>query len=66
VSESYSQNGSVNNNRGTEVQLRGLGPGTTLTLVNGQRQAIGGMRGSFVDISSLPVSAIERIEMRIS
>ena len=55
----------VNNydNRGTEVQLRGLGLGTTLTLVNGQRQGASGYQGSFVDISSVPASAVERIEI---
>ena len=55
----------VNNysNRGAEVQLRGLGLGTTLTLVNGQRQGASGYQGSFVDISSVPASAVERIEI---
>jgi len=55
----------VNNydNRGAEVQLRGLGLGTTLTLVNGQRQGASGYQGSFVDISSIPASAVERIEI---
>jgi iron complex outermembrane recepter protein len=52
-----------NQNRGAEVQLRGLGPGTTLLLVNGQRQALGGGVGSMTDISSIAVSAIERIEI---
>ena len=51
------------NNRGAEVQLRGLGLGTTLTLVNGQRQGASGYQGSFVDISSVPASAVERIEI---
>jgi outer membrane receptor protein involved in Fe transport len=55
----------VNNydNRGAEVQLRGLGLGTTLTLVNGLRQGASGYQGSFVDISSIPASAVERIEI---
>jgi outer membrane receptor protein involved in Fe transport len=55
----------VNNyyNRGAEVQLRGLGLGTTLTLVNGLRQGASGYQGSFVDISSVPASAVERIEI---
>jgi iron complex outermembrane recepter protein len=50
-------------NRGTEVQLRGLGEGTTLTLINGQRQAASGYQGSFIDVSSIPASAVERIEI---
>ncbi|MBL8265381.1 TonB-dependent receptor, partial [Steroidobacter sp.] len=64
VSEAYTQpTGVYNFNRGAEIQLRGLGPGTTLTLVNGQRQASGGQRGSMVDISSIATSAIERVEI---
>jgi len=52
-----------NYNRGAEVQLRGLGVGTTLTLVNGQRQGASGFQGSFTDVSSIPASAVERIEI---
>ena len=52
-----------NSNRGAEVQLRGLGLGTTLTLVDGQRMALSGSEGSFADISTIPAAAIERIEI---
>ena len=52
-----------NLSHGAEVQLRGLGGGTTLTLVNGQRQAASGWQGSVTDVSSIPLSAIERIEI---
>jgi iron complex outermembrane recepter protein len=52
-----------NLNRGAEVQLRGLGLGTTLTLVNGQRQGASGFQGTFTDISTIPLSAVERIEI---
>src|SRR5450631_1936944 len=52
-----------NLNHGAEVQLRGLGEGTTLTLVNGQRQGAAGYQGTFTDVSTIPVSAIERIEI---
>jgi iron complex outermembrane recepter protein len=48
---------------GTSVNLRGLGAGSTLTLVNGRRLAAGGTGGSFVDISSIPASLIERVEV---
>ena len=34
--------GFFNLNHGAEVQLRGLGVGTTLTVVNGQRQGASG------------------------
>ncbi len=53
----------VNFNDGTAVNLRGLGPDATLVLVNGRRQPIGGTTGQFVDISSIPTAAIERIEV---
>jgi outer membrane receptor for ferrienterochelin and colicin len=49
--------------RGAEVQLRGLGVGTTLVLVNGQRQGEDGYQGSSTDVSSIPGSAVERIEI---
>jgi outer membrane receptor protein involved in Fe transport len=55
--------GFFNLNHGAEVQLRGLGAGTTLTLVNGQRQGASGYQGTFTDVSTIPVSAIERIEI---
>jgi outer membrane receptor protein involved in Fe transport len=55
--------GFFNLNHGAEVQLRGLGVGTTLTLVNGQRLGASGWQGSFTDVSTIPASAIERIEI---
>ena len=61
ISEDFS--GPSNPTQGTEVQLRGLGSGTTLTLINGHRQPTGGTLSAFVDISSIPSSAIERIEI---
>ena len=57
------EHGIFNLNHGAEVQLRGLGAGTTLTLVNGQRQGASGYQGTFTDVSTIPVSAIERIEI---
>lgn len=52
----------------TNVNLRGLGVGTTLVLVNGRRQTVSAVttdRGeSFVDTSSLPpLIALDRIEI---
>jgi TonB-dependent Receptor Plug Domain len=44
------------------VDLRGLGADATLTLVNGRRLAPSGV-GNFVDISAIPLSAVERIEV---
>jgi outer membrane receptor protein involved in Fe transport len=47
---------------GAGINLRGLGQRATLVLVNGRRIAPSGV-GSFVDISLLPVSAIDRVEV---
>ncbi len=47
---------------GAGINLRGLGADATLTLLNGRRLA-GAGNGSFVDISLIPLSAIERIEV---
>jgi outer membrane receptor protein involved in Fe transport len=47
----------------TGVNLRGLGAGSTLVLVNGRRIAPGSADGRFVDLSAIPISAIDRIEV---
>ncbi len=49
------------------ISLRGLGPQTTLVLLNGRRIANYGfaqnINEAFVDLNSIPLSAIERIEI---
>lgn len=55
--------GAANVNYGSAVNLRGLGPGATLVLINGHRAVSGGFAGAFVDVSNIPSSAIERIEV---
>ncbi len=50
----------------SSVSLRGLGTGSTLTLINGRRATISSFangQSSFIDISSIPVAAVERIEI---
>lgn len=47
---------------GAGINLRGLGQRATLVLVNGRRVAPSGA-GSFVDVSLIPVSAIDRVEI---
>ena len=42
--------------------LRGLGPGSTLTLIDGHRMA-SGLAGGGADIASIPIDAIDRIEV---
>lgn len=56
----------INSNGATTVQIHGLPRGTTLVLVNGRR--IEGTSGSvssygFFDLSSIPLAAIDRIEV---
>jgi iron complex outermembrane recepter protein len=58
------QQGAANNVfGGAGFNLKGLGPGSTLTLLNGHRLAAGGLDGSIVDISQIPLSAIDHIEV---
>ncbi len=52
-----------NNAYGTGVDLRGLGYETTLVLVDGHRIAPAGMYGAYTDVSVIPLSAIQRIEI---
>lgn len=47
---------------GASLNLRGLGPDATLTLLNGRRMAYDGYSQA-VDISAIPVEAVERIEI---
>ena len=47
----------------TGVNLRGLGNDATLVLVNGHRVAPGNTAGNFVDLSMIPLYAVDRIEI---
>ena len=48
---------------GSFASLRGLGPSGTLVLLNGRRIAGYGMSGKAVDLNSIPLAAIARIEV---
>lgn len=49
---------------GSSINLRGLGADSTLVLVNGRRiSTTGTSNGLFVDVSTIPVTAIERVEV---
>lgn len=54
-------------NGASSISLRGLGADATLVLVNGRRVAISAfaenVTTSFVDINTIPVAAIERVEV---
>lgn len=47
----------------SSVNLRGLGSDATLTLINGRRSAGSGGKGDFTDLSTIPLAAVERIEV---
>ncbi len=47
----------------SSANLRGLGPDSTLILLNGRRIADHGLNGSSADLNSIPFNAIERVEI---
>ncbi|MGY6517568.1 MAG: TonB-dependent receptor plug domain-containing protein [Lysobacteraceae bacterium] len=54
--------GNQNITGGSGLNLRGLGQDASLTLLNGRRMAYGGFV-QMVDISAIPVAAVDRIEV---
>lgn len=55
--------GSNNNqNSGSSINLRGLGPDATLTLLNGHRLAYGSFTQA-IDVNAIPLAAVGRIEI---
>ena len=58
----FAPSGATNITNGTTVDLRGLGAGSTLVVFNGRRLAPSG-NGNFFDVSSLPLSVIERVDV---
>ncbi|MFZ6645128.1 TonB-dependent receptor [Undibacterium sp. TJN25] len=45
------------------ANLRGLGPSSTLVLLNGRRVSAHGTSGKSVDLNAIPMAAVERIEI---
>lgn len=60
---SFNSDSGFNTAAGSSINLRGLGTGSTLVLLNGDRPPLGGFSGVFSDVSMIPASAIERIEI---
>ena len=52
-----------NYNWGAAINLRGLSVGATLVLVDGRRQPLSGSTSEFVDVSNIPIVAVDRIEI---
>lgn len=49
--------------RGTAINLRGVGQGGTLTLVDGHRITPSGTASAFTEANQVPIAAVERIEV---
>jgi iron complex outermembrane recepter protein len=47
----------------SSVNLRGIGDGSTLVLINGRRVANYAFDGGAVDVSAIPLAAIDRVEI---
>lgn len=62
TAESGNPNDVANVTQGTTVDLRGLGAGSTLTLLNGRRMTPAGI-SNFVDVNVLPLGVIERVDV---
>ena len=56
-------NGATNFSGASTVNLRGLGSDSTLILVDGRRIGYSGILGGVTDISNIPLSMVERIEI---
>ena len=56
-------NGTTNVTGASTVNLRGLGSESTLILVDGRRIGYSGLLGGVTDISTIPLSMVDRIEI---
>ncbi|WP_161989068.1 TonB-dependent receptor [Sphingomonas glacialis] len=63
TSGTFDDNANLNATQGASINLRGLGASSTLVLLNGDRAPLSGYGGLFSDVSMIPVSAIERMEV---
>jgi iron complex outermembrane recepter protein len=63
--EGGTQNTGGNPTQGTSINLRGLGSGATLVLVNGRRTAPTGTATTFTEASQVPLAMLERIEVLV-
>jgi iron complex outermembrane recepter protein len=52
-----------NNNGNSSANLRGLGAGSTLVLLNGRRIPAHGAKGNSVDLNWIPLGAVQRVEV---
>ena len=59
----FQREANTNIGRGSGVNLYGIGQRATLILVNGRRLAPSGSAGTFTDVSNLPISAVDHIDI---
>ena len=57
--------GTSNINGSSTINLRGLGESATLILIDGKRIGDSGMLGGFTDISEIPMSIVDRVEIQL-
>jgi len=62
TTQTVNTNPGFNDVYGSSLNLRGLGADATLTLLDGRRMASSG-RGTFVDVSGIPLNMVDRIEV---
>ena len=60
---STSTSGRTANNGSASASLRGLGPQYTLILLNGRRVSTHGLNGAAPDLNTIPMAAVQRIEI---
>jgi iron complex outermembrane receptor protein len=53
----------TNSARGSGVNLRGLDAGATLVLIDGKRIAPSGTKGVFEDVSNIPLSIVDHVDL---
>lgn len=58
-------NGAVNLSGASSINLRGLGSESTLVLINGRKMGKSGVFGGISDITGIPLSSIDRVEIML-
>jgi iron complex outermembrane recepter protein len=59
----FQREAGTNTGRGAGINLYGIGQRATLILVNGRRLAPSGSAGTFTDVTNLPISAVDHIDI---
>ncbi len=59
----FSRETQTNSGAGAGINLRGLGAGSTLVLMDGRRLAPSGDEGEFTDIENIPILAVQRMDI---